>query len=245
MTVLKKQILIITALLFTAFFSCSTDDNSIEENGPVTTKTLSVPDFSGINLTFSSNITITQGDTQVVKVTGHSNIIDKIITSVSDNILKFELEDDYYQDSELSIEITIPNLNHLELNGSGNFLVNDFTNQNKLDILLSGSGNVYLNKFEGITDLYAAISGSGNIKANKKITGLKNLSLNITGSGNYFVFKINSNNCTVNIAGSGHIELTAVKSLNVTISGSGDVYYKGKPSITQNISGSGKLIDAN
>jgi hypothetical protein len=40
-------------------------------------------------------------------------------------------------------------------------------------------------------------------------------------------------------------EVHATQFLDVTISGLGSVYYKGHPTITENITGGGSLIDAN
>ena len=230
--------------------SCNKDDDMttdcINGEGTITTTTLSVADFTGIDLAFSSNVTINQGSPQKVEATGHPNIIEKITTDVSNNIWVIGLEDGCFEDYELSVEITVPNINSLELSGSGNLLVNDFSNQNApLSLALSGSGNLTLNEFEGITDMNTTLNGSGDIITNNDITSLETLNLTISGSGKYSGFEINSNDCTVNSSGSGNAEIMVQNTLNVTISGSGNVSYKGMPTITQDISGSGSLIDAN
>ena len=249
MTNLKRTNLITLLVIFTLIIGCEKDDamtsNCIKGEGTVTTQTLSISEFNGVNLAFSSNVTIKKGATQEVKATGHPNIIDKISTQVSNSFWEIYLDNGCYVDYELSIEITVPDINRLEISGSGNINVNSFINQNDLDITLIGSGNMTLNDFEGISTLDITLSGSGNFSANSDITSLSTVILNNSGSGTYSGFAISSTDFTVNSTGSGNCKITAISTLNATLSGSGDVSNKGTPNITQNITGSGSLIDAN
>jgi Putative auto-transporter adhesin, head GIN domain len=242
---MRKTILVIISIIAIILIGCEKDNNCSSGGGTVATQILTVPDFDGIDLAFSSNVTIKQGVIREVKAIGHPNIISNITTSVFDNLWVINLEDGCYEDYELSIEITVPNINRLFLSGSGNMSVNNFTNQNdNLDIEIIGSGNITLNEFEGIINLDAILEGSGNFKANNNIT-TETITLDISGSGNYSGFEISSDDSTINSSGSGSSELTAINSLNVSISGSGDIFYKGTPIIIQNITGPGLLINAN
>lgn len=71
------------------------------------------------------------------------------------------------------------------------------------------------------------------------------LVINLEGVGDYLGFPLTVENCTIETHGIGDGEVTVSKSLDVTIEGSGNVYYKGSPSITEDISGTGKVIDSN
>lgn len=247
MIVLRKVMLVMILACIISLNSCSWDDDSncIDGEGVITTEILSLSNFDGIDLKIDSNVTITQGVVQEVKAIGHPNIIDKLETSVLNNFWKIELEDGCYNDYDLAIEITVPNIELVKVSGSGDLVINDFYNQNSLESIVSGSGDITLNEFEGIINLDVALSGSGSIKANNDITTLDALDLSVSGSGKYLGFAIVSNSATVNASGSGDSELTTKNNLNVTISGSGDVSYKSTPIITQSITGSGDLINAN
>lgn len=261
--VLKQSIFIVIAIITMTFTSC---EKTIVGEGIIVTEILQISEFSGVDLTFSDNVTIKYGQIQEVKVTGNPNIIERIKTSVLNNVWKIGLIEGNYKNYELAIEITIPNLDILKLSGSGNLIVDDFTVQKDLDLSISGSGNITLNNIERATNLDLSISGSGNIilnnlkrtinldvnlsgsgdlKANRDITTLETLTIKNSGSGRYLGFIISCNNVSSNLSGSGKMELTANNSLDVAISGSGNVYYKGTPIITQNITGSGILINAN
>lgn len=218
---------------------------TIKGEGGIVTAIFNINNFTGVDLSFADNVTISYGTTQEVKVTGHANVVNRIKTNVANSIWDVTLEDGCYQDYELSVHITIPVLNKVYLSGSGNIIVNDFSNQSDLEVKLSGSGNITLNDFEGTENLTVTLSGSGEIKGNKDISTLNNFNLTLSGSGNYQGFPISGKNCTVLLSGSGNCSLTASNTLSATLNGSGNISYKGNPTITQNITGSGSLINAN
>ncbi len=245
-----KNIVVFSKILLVIFLasSCNEDDNSnncIRGEGNIITSSLNVSDFNGIGLTISADVNIKQGNVVSVQATGHENIIADIRTFVSNNFWNIGLEEDCYSNYQLSIDITVPDINKIDISGSGNIVVEDFTNQNDLDIDVSGSGNLTLNSFEGANDFNVDVSGSGTINAEKDISSVQNLDIDISGSGEYSGFRISGADCEVGVSGSGIVRLTAINTLDVTINGSGTVFYKGNPTITQNISGAGSLIDAN
>lgn len=249
----KLNVLTLTLFIITLLFSCKKDNvtitnsnNCIKGEGTITTSTITINDFTGVDLAFSNNVTIKQGSSQHVEVTGHPNIIEKIKTEVTNNIWYIGFQDGCYEDYELSVEITVPNINSLKLSGSGHLLVQNFSSQSGiLSMYLSGSGNLTLNEFEGITNNVTTLSGSGDIVMNNDITSLQSLNLTISGSGKYAGFEMISDNCVIHSTGSGHSEIKTQNTLDVTLSGSGNIYYKGTPTITEDLSGSGSLIDAN
>lgn len=235
------------AILFTSLFlaACNKENTCIHGQGAITTKTLSVAGFTGIDLAGASNVTISQGATQQVIATGHPNIIDLVDTDVSNNIWSITLKDGCYKNYELSFEITVPNIKDIDISGSGNIIVNDFSNQGDLAIDISGSGEITLNAFDGAENLSVDISGSGSVEGNADFSDLKTLDISINGSGNYIGFPIQTDNCEVNISGSGNCSVYVRDMLDVKISGSGNVLYKGNPIITSKITGSGSVINAN
>lgn len=248
---------LLTVLVLT---SCDVDDinptskgrTCIGNNGGVTrgmgqiiTETLSLEDFDKVDFMFGKRVIISQGTTQEVKVSGQANIIDKLKTEVIDGKWTITAEDGCYENYELLIEITIPNLKASKLIGSGSMIINDFSEQEDLSINITGSGDMTLNKFEGITNLDVSIQGSGDFNATQYISTLEKLDLNIAGSGSYLGYNISSEESNINIVGSGNAQITAINTLIARISGGGNISYKGSPTITQNIIGSGRLINAN
>lgn len=155
------------------------------------------------------------------------------------------MERGHYKNYELTINVTVPDLNSVHLSGSGRIEVNDFTSQNDLEIDISGSGQIDLNAFSGAEKMYVDISGSGTVTAYDEMTSLKKLNINISGSGGYKGFPVKSDECKINVSGSGTCQVSVRNTLEVSIGGSGVVYYRGNPSITSHTNRAGSIVDAN
>jgi hypothetical protein len=244
---MKFSVLGMTAFVLMSLFisSCDGDGICIDGSGAIESRTLSLPSFKGIELEEAANIYITQGSTQEVRVTGHANIINRLQTDVVQDVWEIDLGRGCFDHYELTIFITLPNLDNIWLRGSGDIFVGEFTGQHDLALSITGSGKINLNRFEGCQNLSARISGSGTIIGGDVFPALSNLDIDISGSGDYDAFAIQSKVCHVKISGSGDCRVSVEDRLDVDITGSGKVYYKGHPSITDHITGSGELIDAN
>jgi len=244
---MKRPELSVVALIVVMLLLASCDSNTIRVTGegPVVTKTITVPEFSGIDLAGAANIIISQGATQNVEVSAQQNIIDRLLTKVAGGIWTVKLEDGNYSNYDLTIHITVPVIRSISVSGSGNVEVNDFTGQDDLELDISGSGNIEMNAFGGCENLSVTITGSGNVVGKKDFTDLKNMSVHISGSGNFMAYPVVSDNCHISIPGSGVCFVTVNDALNISISGSGSVFYKGSPTLTQSISGSGVVMNAN
>ena len=236
-----------SALLILSLFIVSCEKTSIctKGEGVITAKSLPIGTFSGVLLTEACDVIISQGDVQGVIAIGHPNIIERIKTDVKSNNWKIDFVGGCYKDYELTLYITVPNINYVTLSGSGDILINNFTNQGNLSLNISGSGEINLNEFDGAENLGVTISGSGDINANKAFSDLIKTDINISGSGTFDAFPIETNECIIDISGSGRAYISVVEKLDVNISGSGSVFYKGRPIVTSIISGSGNVINSN
>ena len=235
----KKKFLYISLCLLAAaiiIVSC------VRGKGDVVSKTFDVESFSGIANNIDADIHITQAPTQSVEIVAQQNIIKNISLEVTDGILKIKFKKNAGHYDPININISIPTLSSLSLNGSGNMnTTNTFGSCGTVSITLSGSGNINAS-LNSNAKTYSTISGSGNIT----LTGNSpNQDITISGSGNVHAFPFKTYNSVVNISGSGDCELTADSTLNVTIRGSGNVYYKGHPVISSTITGSGTIHDSN
>ncbi len=242
---MKKIKALTVALLAASISLTSCDKACLKGSGSTNTQTLTIASFSGVELGGAFDVNVSQGATQEVTVTGHQNIIDKLEIEVNSGLCEIKLEDGCYKDYDMTFNITVPDIEKVYLSGSGTININDFIDQNDLDVRISGSGDIYLNAFDGCENLTLTVSGSGEMFANADFVDLTDLDININGSGTYDGYAIETNDCDINISGSGQCKVTVQDNLSVTISGSGDVYYRGNPTITSNISGSGDIINGN
>ncbi|MFY8000563.1 MAG: head GIN domain-containing protein [Candidatus Kapaibacteriota bacterium] len=189
-------------------------------SGKIISDLREVPTFSKVRLTGSGDVVITKGDKREVRVEADDNIIEDVRTEVNENgTITLGMAKGSWNNVHLKFIITNPTLEGVEISGSGS--VNVESNFDSKEML-------------------TGISGSGDIRFRGGKAGRHEI--RISGSGNVKSESLEADDVTVRVSGSGNATVFAKKTLNAQISGSGDVYYKGTPSITKSIRGSGSLV---
>ena len=258
----KKLTVLITLAILVIFFSgCEKGVFCISGKGEIVSSTITVAEFSEIEASGAFDVVVTEGDIQIVEIVGHQNMIDKVNAVVIHDRLEVDLKRGCYNDYELTIYVTTPDIQKVKLSGSGEIVIEEFNELEKLDLIIDGSGNINGEYNFPINNLSFLITGSGNI--NFKTTSLNitstidgsgnvNLSgttgthdIKVEGSGSFHTFDLISDNTSIYVEGSGDSEVNVNENLDIDIFGSGDVYYKGHPNLTINISGSGNVYNAN
>lgn len=206
-----------------------------------------VDPFTEISLRISANVYLEQGPKQNLEIVAKASTLDEIVTEVKDGklIIRFPNKDFFwktFQPGEITIHITVPEINGLGISGSGDIIAEDEIKTKSMEMAVSGSGNIKLSELNA-ERVKAAISGSGDIIVAGK-TAAQDLSVTISGSGNFKGLGYSSDDVSVKIAGSGNVGIEANKNLYVRLAGSGNVTYKGKPMIDQSIAGSGSVRSA-
>ena len=197
---MKTKNIIIAAILLGTIItqSCTKEYTRIEGTGSIITQTLNLRDFNGIAAAGADNVVISYGPEQKVEVTGHLNIISLIKTDVSNGIWYMELENGNYGRYELTYYITLPTIEKISYEGSGNIQVDGPMDVDYLELTLMGSCS-----FKGFTlnanYCQVDIVGSGNCE----ISAEKSLDVSIEGSGS--VYYKGSPSIKNHITGSGSV----------------------------------------
>lgn len=210
----NKWIIGLCSLLI-LFSSCT---KSITGEGPTATQIRSVANFSKIKLNGSGDVEIVPSNTQQVIISGYTNLLEVYESKVQNGelLLGYESRKNIRNDN-IKVRIETPDIRGVNINGSGDVVINGF---------LQG------------TDLTTLINGAGRIRIQS--SAFNSTSYNINGSGDIFAAVIPSKNTEANITGSGFIELNCSQNLKIRISGSGTIDYYGNPPATDiAISGSG------
>ena len=232
---MKTKILLNAFALF-ILFSCS------NANSEVIKQERKVEQFSKIDLSIAAHVYLKQGHTQSVVVEADNGYIDDIKTVVNNNTLVIKIDKWMLHYKDVNVYITTPNVDSLDVSGSGKIEALTLIKTSHLNLNISGSGKIHIPELNA-TNVSADISGSGRINLEGK-SNINKLSFDISGSGK-FTCTEQTQNVTGSISGSGICDVYATEIMNIDISGSGKVYYKGKPLINCDISGSGKLIENN
>lgn len=220
-------------VLILFFASCKNDSLNPAE------KTFDYSSFTGIANYTGADITITKSADFDINVSGDKKMIENLKLEVKNGILVIEFRKKLnFNFTQLKFDIKMPELNTIELHGSGSAVSKDtFLVNNDVKLEINGSGSI-ITCFNTTGNTFADISGSGDIKLSGKSNSFD---ISLKGSGEIKAFEYLVNQAKVEISGSGDTEINAINNLNIEINGSGSVTYKGKPAINSDISGSGSI----
>jgi hypothetical protein len=225
-------------------------------NGDIETEERFETGFSSVGVSGSCTVRLHRGDYKI-EVTSDENLLPYISTRVSGDKLHLGFKHSMWvvRKTELSFDVTLPELSGISCSGSGEIEVDAFSG-NEFSAFLSGSCDI---KAEGLD--YQSISfgssGSGAIKAIVQSSDFKlhcsgsgdvsvmgsavNAELSLSGSADVDARNFAAQEARIGSSGSSRVEMRVVKTLNAHISGSGVVRYCGDPTVSRHISGSGRV----
>lgn len=239
---MKGLSILACSLLLTTVLSCNFVMNCVEGEGEKISKTLDHTNFNKVALeSFDANIE--QGNTFSVEISGYENIFAYLDIQQKGDLLVLGTQNLMcVSNAALVANITLPNLEAVTVNGSGNVTVSDFNNSTSLELGINGSGSIQTGAFAGLSKFDSYINGSGDIST----TGSASAgSITISGSGTFNGENMKFETISAHVIGSGDCHVDATESLEANITGSGDIYYKGQPRIKTNITGSGDVESIN
>jgi hypothetical protein len=237
----RANIVIITILLGVLGLSSCNTYEVIDGSGIVQTEFRRMAYFNRIELLFPAEVIIRQGTTKDIEITAESNIIDLVYSRVSGNTLILDDNGRLRSSHNVKIYVQVPDVNSIFVSGSGRVISDNKIFSKNINLRLSGSGLIDV-ALDVKNDLVADLSGSGLIfMEGHTYNGI----YDVSGTGKIESFGMHADNSAIIISGSGRCETTALSNLDVSILGSGSVWFRGNPRISQRISGSGKIFDAN
>ena len=201
-----------------------------------------VPDFNRVRLETMGDLNLSQGDKRVVLELSpkYEGVIETevegdtlIIRSSRSNMTQINRD-------VLRYSVTLPELEEVALEGSGDVRIKDFSTED-MTLALGGSGDVTAEGLE-VEGLELALGGSGDLR----VTGRADtLTLGLAGSGDIGAQGLRANQVEVGVAGSGDVSVCALEFLEVGVAGSGDVTYYGAPERPDvSVMGSGEVSAA-
>jgi hypothetical protein len=191
----------------------------IGDDGPPTTQTRTVADFTRVQNPDSVDLRLHVGERQRVQVRAGGKVIDDVRTEVRDGTLEVTFDRDGFGGDDVIVEASVPRLTGIGASGSGDVDADDI-DADAFDIRSDGSGDIALQGTVG------------------------RLAVDMDGSGDVDLADLAAREARVLVDGSGDLELRADQRLDVTVDGSGDVRYRGDPVLTEHLDGSGDLSRA-
>jgi hypothetical protein len=192
----------------------------IGDDGPRTSQTRDVSDFTRVANDDSVDLRIRVGERQSVRVHAGENVIGDVGTDVRDGTLHVTFDHDGFGGRDVEVEATVPRLTGVDVDGSG-------------DIEAAGIDS---DTFELISDGSATVQLQGTARR---------LLVDLDGSGDAELDDLTAREARVAVSGSGDVDVSADDRLEVDVEGSGDVSYRGDPELSQSVDGSGEVSRAN
>ena len=228
---------LLACILLLPLSACSFLGNCVEGEGEPITKEIKIDQFNKIELSSIGKVYLKQADEQKVTISAQENIIALLETKVKGDEWDIEFERCVKSEHPIEIYIESPEINEIEIEGSGEVISKGTLEGDMMELSIDGSGTINLDL--NVKELNSEINGAGDLKL-KGTTKLHDIEIN--GSGDIAAYDLKSDESDIEINGSGDVKVNVSYSLKVEINGSGDVYYKGEvKEIKSDINGSGKL----
>lgn len=198
--------------------SCS----GVRGNGKKAEEQRKVAPFSALEVNGQFRVALQVSPQHTGEVTlnlsGDENLLPLWKTSVQGGLLTLGSNKQLWTDVPLTLEAMTPLLNEVTFQGSSEGHIKGISGE-KFTLESNGSADL---KLEGsVKELRVEISGSGRVDARE----------------------LKAESVVLEVSGSGDAQVFASRRLEVDISGSGKVeYYGGAPEVVQNISGSGEIV---
>ena len=226
---------ILSFILVFLFNSCSLLD-CVRGSGVVDSELREISDFTKITLKANANIYITQSDKFSVEIEAENNVIPYLTTKLRGEELVISVKRCVLTRKPIKIYISLPDLEEINLTGSGNIFGENEISVKELKLNISGSGKIDLSL--EAEKLISIITGSGKISLSGNTSFHKII---LSGSGIIDAVNFGTSDALVNLSGSGKCRIKVINDLTINLSGSGVVEYDGNPDIKSNITGSGKV----
>lgn len=216
------------------------DRYCMEGNGKIKSEYRVVSDFNSIENSTSFDVKITYDTITSIRVDADENLLESINTSVRNGNLIIDSDNDQCVKSYSSVLINVrmPQLERIELNGSGSL---DAYNFNCSDLIIknTGSGDIDIRELS-TNKITMILTGSGDLYLDGMAT---EADYSVSGSGDINGFDLKAENATIKSSGSGDVSCYVYNHLGVTLSGSGDVVYAGPSTliVDKEVSGSGDI----
>ena len=221
-----KNLIVILVILIASIFTqgCTEEELCLIGSGSVKEYPLGVDDFEYVSLIGPVNLRVTQAAKIEVMVEAEAEIFSALSYEVKNGTMEIGFKENvtcFETDFGVWVNVSLPNIKKITSSGISDIVSDGDLNLAQLTLDVSGTANIELSG--QVTDQTIKVSGVLNAKN----------------------FELLTNNTTISVSGSSDIEVACANNLDIEVSGIVDVSYKGNPSISQDVSGTLNLYDAN
>ncbi|MEL6356984.1 MAG: head GIN domain-containing protein [Bacteroidota bacterium] len=215
-----STILYLVILLFLTISACD-DTESFVGSDNIITEDRAISNFTGVRASENIIVNITAGTENSVIVRANDNIIDRVRTEVSGNVLQIGLRNGNYRNIDISAEIVMADLSFLRASDAAEITAGAFDNLDELRLEATDSGEIEVTG--STTELSIVSSDGAEIRA----------------------FGVSAIRCDVNVSDGADAEVNVSQEITGRVSDGGDLFYRGNPILNVSTSDGGEVINAN
>ncbi|WP_169580602.1 MULTISPECIES: head GIN domain-containing protein [Microbacterium] len=205
--------------------------------GPASSEERAVDDVTRVVLGTSGELSIAEGDPALV-IHAPEDAMGRLTSEVNgDTLVLGESPGFMFGFGSVRYELTLPRLEAVELNGSGDVDAR-VAGDGSVQVRLNGSGDVSWTGLDA-DRVEIRIAGSGDASVSGTAA---DVSIEIDGSGDVDTMDLDARDVAVVIRGSGDADVSATEELAAQIAGSGSVTYSGDPRLDTEVWGSGEVV---
>jgi hypothetical protein len=206
-----------------------------------------VGDFVRVVLEEYGELILTQGTQPSITIEADDDVLSRIETTVKDGTLTIGIGgtwwdklgmalNDVLSGRKIVYQLTAVDLSGVTVNGAGRVKCSELRSD-RLAVRVAGAGEVTIGSLS-TGQLGVELPGAGRIQLAGQASEQR---VAISGAGTYRAPQLESQTAQVKLTGLGSATVWAVQELDVTIQGLGTVEYYGTPTVTQKITGVGRL----
>ncbi len=243
---MKLRCILIIACLVLINSACEKlpGEDCFKSTGEIILEHREIGDFQHISLNDNINLIITQGNECSVTVQAGRNLLESIITEVSDTLLVVKNENTCNwmrnYSKEIDVYLTVKDLKSIVYRSSGMIFTTNTIIGDSIDVAVwDGTGTIDMSINTRVC-LLSLHYGSVDFR----IKGNTDISYIYAGSyGPFFCQDLESGFVFMNNRGSNDCYVYCTKQLEAEIEYTGSIYYRGDPEIVKaNITGTGQLV---
>ncbi|MGC9397323.1 MAG: head GIN domain-containing protein [Anaerolineae bacterium] len=214
------------------------DMERVEGSGNVIEETRDVRDFSRVRLAGFGHLYIEHGETESLRIEAEDNLMQYITTEVKDGELDIRWQKNILATNREPIHfyLTVKALDTITLDGAGDIEAPNMQAET-FSVNANGAGNFELLHLTA-DSLVVTISGAGNVTVTGEATAQ---TVKINGLGQHQARDLWSTTAEVEINAAGSATVRVSDALDAKINGAGSVYYYGNPTVSQRVTGVGRI----
>jgi hypothetical protein len=207
--------------------------------GNLKTEEMAFADFTGVEVGWAFEVTVTQSSSVSVVISADEKIFDNIeVTQTGNTLIIGHKPGIEFTDLFRKAEIRMPDLNKLILSGATRGTAEGFSNSNTFVLGLSGASSLEMTDIN-VGDAEIEVSGASNLDAEGTAKDLFSL---VSGASNIDLSNFPVNNADIDVSGASRAIINIDGRLDADVSGASALEYIGEPTMGDiNTSGSSTI----